>query len=445
MWQTLLNQYIKAVMALLVAGLFSVETANSQSISKISVTHSTLSQSRSLVHKIAIFGEDNRKSLPQRYADLDGKIGLLYNDRVQTLCTAFCVAPDVIATAAHCLFGNPKSKRPKIADFSFRIKGKQKTSASRIAGFRTGAASHYIVAGTTGLRTRPPMDAPKDWALAKLSTPACKYGVLKVKSRDLPELIEAASQQKIFQVAYHWDYEHWKLAYSGACGVKQYSGKLNWKEVKRLFANPNALVLHTCDTGGASSGSPILLDSFPDPVVVAMNVGSYEQSKVFIRDGRIVRRSKSHVIANTGVNASAFEGLTKSLQSASIIESNKDIVSLQTGLKVKGFNPGILDGKFGPKTRKAITNYQIKEGLPVTGIPTLSILTVLMKEIGSGPFESLTGTTSSQSLKLRGPAARSQKKDSPEKSSNKNNSKNEISFPVLREWFKSYRAPETIN
>jgi len=443
MWQTLLSQYTKAFMALLVAGLFSVEPANSQIAAKISGTLSNFIQSQSHIQKIAIFGEDNRKSLPKRYADLDGKIGLLYNDRVQTLCTAFCVAPDVIATAAHCLFGNPKGKRPKIANFSFRIRGKQKTSASRIAGFRSGAASHYVVAGTTGLRTRPPMDAPKDWALAKLSTPACKFGVLKVKTQSLPELIEAASQQKIFQVAYHWDYEHWKLAYSGACGVKQYSGKLNWKEVKRLFANPNALVLHTCDTGGASSGSPILLDSSPDPVVVAMNVGSYEQSKVFIRDGRIVRRSKSRVIANTGVNASAFVGLTESLKSASIIESNDDIVSLQTGLKVKGFNPGILDGKFGPKTRKAITSYQIKEGLPVTGIPTQSILTVLMKAIGNVPFESLTGTTSSQSLRLRGPASVSQKKDTPEKSSNKNKPKKDISFPVLREWFKSYRLPDT--
>ncbi|MGI9387153.1 MAG: trypsin-like serine peptidase, partial [Methyloligellaceae bacterium] len=279
MRQIYINQKLIALCAFLALNYFSSQPGHAQMAAEISGAHGAVNKTSLPIQKIAIFGEDNRKSLPKSYAALDGKIGLLYNDRVQTLCTAFCLAPDVIATAAHCLFGNQKRKRPKIANFSFRINNKKRTSAARIAGFQSGAASHYIVAGTTGLRTRPPMDAPKDWALAKLSAPACKYGVLKLRPQPLPDLIDAASREKIFQVAYHWDYEHWKLAYSGPCGVKHYSGKLNWKEVKRLFSDPSALILHTCDTGGASSGSPILMNSYPEPVVVAMNVGSYEQSK----------------------------------------------------------------------------------------------------------------------------------------------------------------------
>lgn len=441
----ILNHRLIALSAVLAAGLISPPAALSQTAAEILGPYGQFNRSQSAVQKIAIFGEDNRKSLPKRYADLDGKIGLLYNDRVQTLCTAFCVAPDVIATAAHCLFGNQKRKRPKISNFSFRINNKRKTSASRIAGFRTGAASHYVVAGTTGLRTRPPMDAPKDWALAKLSTPACKFGVLKVESRPLPDLIDAAIQKRIFQVAYHWDYEHWKLAYSGPCGVKHYSGKLDWKEVKRLFSNPDALILHTCDTGGASSGSPILVADSPDPVVVAMNVGSYEQSKVFIRDGRIVRRSKSRIIANTAVNAAAFVDLMESLELADVIESNKDIVTLQTGLKIKGFNPGVLDGKFGPKTRRAIKNYQIKNGLPVTGIPTQAILTALMREIGDVRVESVTGTSSSQSLSRGRTAESTAVKSTTTKTHGRKEPERTKSFPALRQWFKSYRSPAAVD
>src|SRR5262245_9438258 len=55
----------------------------------------------STVQKVAIFGNDDRVPLPAKFKDLQEKIGLLFNLRARTVCTAFCVAKDMIATAGH--------------------------------------------------------------------------------------------------------------------------------------------------------------------------------------------------------------------------------------------------------------------------------------------------------------------------------------------------------
>ncbi len=335
-------------------------------------------QKGNIVKRVAIFGRDDRRPIPKKYAGLKNKVGLLYNDQSQTLCTAFCAAPNIIVTAAHCFFGNHTGKRPKIYNFSFRIENKRSSTITHIAGSRKKIARQFVVAGTTGLRTRPPMDAPKDWALARLATPACRFGSLRIAPQSQSGLVRASKRKKIFQVAYHWDYKHWQLAYSGPCRIKSYTKPLDWPEVRRLFAEPAKLVLHTCDTGGASSGSPIFFDTPTGPVVVGINVGSYEQSKVFVRDGRIVRRSQAKVIANTGVNAKAFHGLMGSFRRAFILESSEALKVLQAALKKQGLYGGQLDGTFGPLTRDAIRTYQNLNQLPVTGLPTKHLLTSLV-------------------------------------------------------------------
>ncbi len=44
-----------------------------------------------------------------------------------------------------------------------------------------------------------------------------------------------------------------------------------------------------------------------------------------------------------------------------------DLKAVQEALKAKGFDPGGVDGSMGPKTRRAIMDFQKKEGLPGTG------------------------------------------------------------------------------
>src|SRR5262245_60563751 len=53
---------------------------------------------RQALHPIAVFGTDDRLPLPAKYKDVQQKMGLLFNLRSRTVCTAFCVAPDVVAT-----------------------------------------------------------------------------------------------------------------------------------------------------------------------------------------------------------------------------------------------------------------------------------------------------------------------------------------------------------
>jgi hypothetical protein len=56
---------------------------------------------RSMVQQIAVFGEDTRTTLPRKYKALENSISLLTGrrGRARYMCSAFCVAPDIIATS----------------------------------------------------------------------------------------------------------------------------------------------------------------------------------------------------------------------------------------------------------------------------------------------------------------------------------------------------------
>jgi len=256
--------------------------------------------SQRLVWKVAVFGEDDRSPVPNQYRQIQQGIGLLYDQYSQTRCSAFCVAPNVIATAAHCLFGANSFQKPRISDFYFRLNINDKLKFSRLDGFQNRSSSQFVVTGTTQLQTHPPMNSPKDWSLVRLKSPICKSRSLEIVPQTVKSLIKASANKQIFQIAYHWDYVRWKLAYSGPCSVKSFSGKLNWKEIKRLFSSPEELVFHDCDTGGASSGSPILMETKSGPIVVGINVGSYEQIVTSSRSK--TNYSQTKIIANTAVN-----------------------------------------------------------------------------------------------------------------------------------------------
>jgi len=45
-----------------------------------------------------------------------------------------------------------------------------------------------------------------------------------------------------------------------------------------------------------------------------------------------------------------------------------DTRAAQEALKTQGFDPGPVDGRMGPRTRAAISEYQRRENLPVTGM-----------------------------------------------------------------------------
>jgi peptidoglycan hydrolase-like protein with peptidoglycan-binding domain len=54
-----------------------------------------------------------------------------------------------------------------------------------------------------------------------------------------------------------------------------------------------------------------------------------------------------------------------------------DTRAAQQALKTQGFDPGPVDGRMGPRTRAAVTDYQRKNDLPVTGMLDEATLTRL--------------------------------------------------------------------
>ena len=151
----------------------------------------------------------------------------------------------------------------------------------------------------------------------------------------------------MFQIAYHRDYTPWKLAYSRPCGVAKSFGSVDWKQIERDFTEPEALLLHTCDTGGASSGSPILLDTPDGPEVIGINVGTYEQSKVLMQDGQVKKRLKADTIANTGVASAAFAGKLEAFRQAVILATPGQMRELQGLLAQRQLYSGPVDGSYG--------------------------------------------------------------------------------------------------
>jgi hypothetical protein len=239
---------------------------------------------------------------------------------------------------------------------------------------------NYVAVGTTRFNREPPLSAPLDWALARLERPVCRFGVLDVAVKTVPELAQAAVDRRIFQVAYHWDYMQWKLAYSGPCVVSRSFQNLQWRIIQQDFSDAEELVLHDCDTGGASSGSPILMDTPQGPVAVAINVGTYLRTRLLLRRQRVVKRLKPDIIANTAVNAKTFKHIIAELRAAEILETSDALNQLQVELKARGLYRGKLDGTLGRSTRSAIRTFEVNTGLPPTGLPTRKVLDLMARD-----------------------------------------------------------------
>ena len=323
---------------------------------------------------VAVFGKDNRKFVSRKKTALTKKIGMLYNHRTRTLCTAFCIDKSVIGTAAHCLFGRAGRQRQKLRDFTFSLDHKSRRKTSRIEGARINAANQHVLTGSTHLRVRPPIDATRDWAIARLAKPVCKNGGFKISPLGVKEVIRESNKSNIFQVAFHRDLKKWRLAHSQSCKINRKFNKYRWPVISQDFIQSNKLILHRCDTGGASSGSPLLLKTKNGPTVVGINVGTYIQSKVLMRDGKITKRYKPQTVANTGVSATTFGALIEKFKAARILSTVPPLKLVQTALRTRLLYAGPIDGTYGPLTRVAIKQYEKRKGWPVTGLPTRTLL-----------------------------------------------------------------------
>jgi protease YdgD len=205
--------------------------------------------------------------------------------------------------------------------------------------------------------------------------------VLAVAALPSEAIIAAAAAGQIFQISYHRDFMPWRPAYSQPCAVARSFTTADWATIARDFADPEQLVLHTCDTGGASSGSPLILETAAGLAVVAINIGTYVQSKVLMENGQVTKRLKADTVANTAVNSSVFAAKLLAFRQAAILASPAQIRELQTILKQRQLFAASIDGNYGLALREAIEAYERARDLPVTGLATEALLQRLKADL----------------------------------------------------------------
>jgi protease YdgD len=338
-------------------------------------------QGAGLVRPVAVFGQDDRTTLPRRLADVASRMGVLFNNPARSVCSAFCVAPAVIATAAHCVaVSSPQGARLRAADFFFARAYDRERDYARIEGFSYGSAAQHIYSGEFRLHVRPPIDAARDWALVRLERPICKDGGLAVRPTSSDDILAMAAAGRLFSISYHRDLPSWRPTYAAPCHAARDFGATMWKSIAPDFESPDEIILHTCDTGGASSGSPILAETPDGPVVVAINVGTYVQSRVITQQGKTASRQQTETIANTAVNARVFAGQIAPFEAAAILRAGNPIRQLQEHLAALGYYGGRADGDYGPILKGAIVAYERARGRPVTGLATMSLLDQVVAE-----------------------------------------------------------------
>ena len=336
---------------------------------------------RTLRVPVAVFGSDDRVAVPANKEWVAQRIGLLFNNQSRTVCSAFCVADNVIATAAHCLVRGAQGQAPRYSDYNFVRNYDRSRTFARIEGAANGAGSQHVMSGDFKLRVRPPIDAAYDWALARVPRNTCPADSLKVQVLGADELIAQAQAGRIFQISYHRDWAQWRPAYSKPCSIAREFGSVKWQAIAPDFMKAEQMVLHTCDTGGASSGSPLLMQTTEGgAVVVAINVGTYVQSKIATQNGQVALRQRSETIANTAVNAAAFATRIETLRTASILASAAQIRELQELLRGRGHFTAKSDGTYGPALKTAIEAYERVAGEPVTGLATQALVQRLTQD-----------------------------------------------------------------
>jgi hypothetical protein len=406
---------------LLVAGVAGSPSAARAQISTVPALNAS-SHPRTAI-PVAVFGDDSRKPLPRRLRSLQRSIGLIYNNKARSVCTGFCIADNIVATASHCLFRTAGERRPRLGDFRFVLRALNNQPSTPIAGSHYRSPAQFVVAGSRNLRVEPPIDATRDWALVRLAKPLCRGGVLPVARPNQQQKADIHKQDGLLQVSFHHDFADWRLAFSGPCSTLPIDGEMKRKRIERDFTDPDALLLHTCDTGGASSGSPLLIRG-PDQrlTVVAINVGTYVQTRMLLDRGKVVRRYKSDSIANTAVSVTAFIPAMDVFSRARILERPDKIRALQAGLKSQGLYGGQIDGTFGPETRQAIQAFVGNPASEAAGLPTADLLaTVTSLKPNRGGTDDQTAETKARSQTLSGgrlqrrimPAARRPREESP--------------------------------
>ncbi len=335
----------------------------------------------------AVFGEDDRRGLTPAQMPIAANIGQIVDKRDQAICTAFCVGARTVATAAHCLGGAAGPIDP--ANFRFRLESAPFSDApqtyrqSRLAAPDSGdTASRSFVAGTRQLKLKPPIDSAHDWALARLEEPICTAGGLRLSSSSSETVTARAEDFPVFNFAYHSDIGRARLMVSGNCEVGEPIDEVSPATIAREFADPANLLLHRCDTAGASSGSPMLVSGAFGPEVVAINVGTYMQSKVVMTHGNVAHRLAPEAMANTAASVAPIAAALAEFDADEPIADAATQAELRMLLdRALALQRSAEDTFAISDLKSSILAFERLRGMTELGVPTRRLLTQLRREV----------------------------------------------------------------
>ncbi len=328
-----------------------------------------------VVTPAAIVGKDQRvPKIPQKYRQSADAVGALWTGKA--LCSAACVADNVVVTSAHCLVNRRGRVDDSVAGYVFVWRTAGRTARAHVAGSDTAHQRHNVLLGG-GYRGHA---EHRDWAAVKLSKPVCAGRVLKYR-----EARRTRKKLSIFNIAFHEDSKG-RLLYSGHCKSRRRIGGRHAKRFTHTLAHRPTVLLHTCDTRQGSSGSPILASwDGGKPFLLAVNQGTVVWS---VRRGR--KRVGSGRV-NIAVRASSFADRLDRFIDETPLAGDLSILAVQEYLARAGLYKGAIDGLIGPRTRRAIGKVEKRLKIKRLGIPTVQLLDKLRQEYPD-PQEALLTT-----------------------------------------------------
>ena len=266
-----------------------------------------------------VIGHDDRVPLPSRLEHLNRAIGVLLLDAHVTrgrrlpsrgICTAACVAPRVLLTAAHCVMGiagreaDKNLGRKDMGRMIFLLPAIRRRL--RLAGRSDAERRRLMMAGPGNVR-RFDGNRARDWALLALApeTP-CPASI--PLSPLPPADVRLSRRGALALVAFHGDRVRRgeKRLFLSPCRAIRPRDRALAARLRRERRRGGAdVLLHDCDAWPGASGGPILhLRADGAPRIVAVYSGSWLRRRRPSSPRR--RRARARAAVNTAAPARNF-------------------------------------------------------------------------------------------------------------------------------------------